>query len=191
MLEEPTKFAEIKDLATIVGVIIALFAFIKGVLEYAKQGAQKRAEQFLEMRNRFKKNESFRDICALLEHDDPKLQDIEFKEKRDFLGFFEELALVVNSGLIRREIAHYMFGYYAIKCWRSENFWINAKSKINRDSIYWALFKDFVDKMNKQRTIVLSLERSNRIPEYLKRRMKFDSVGFNLRDIGPTDDEVG
>ena len=131
--------SEWKDLAAVVGAVIALITLVKAVIEYAHQGAQKRAEYFLEMRKRLKENTSFREICALLETDDPNLQAVPFKEKRDLLGFFEEVALMVNSGLIRREVAHYMFGYYAIRCWESDHFW----SDVNRGSTYWELFKDF------------------------------------------------
>ncbi|MET0752472.1 MAG: hypothetical protein ABWZ66_03830 [Pyrinomonadaceae bacterium] len=132
-----------KNIATIVGGVVALFALIKGVYEYVKQGSQKRAEQFFEMRNRFKDNDSFKEIADLTESDNSKLKDIPFKEKREYLGFMEEVAIAVNSELIKPEIAHYMFGYYAIKCWKSQNFW----SGVNRDSIYWIVFKNFVEKM--------------------------------------------
>lgn len=137
--------SDYKDIATIIGVLVALFTFIKGIYEYAKQGAQKRAEQFIEMRKRFKENETFRELASLLESDDPELKSVPYKEKRDYLGFFEEIALMVNSRLIGVDVAHYMFGYYAIICWRSKNFW----SDINRESPYWVLFKQFVAKMTK------------------------------------------
>ena len=135
--------SQAKDIATAIGVAIALFTFLKGVIEYVRQGAQKRAEQFALMRSRLKENDTFKELCALLETDDPKLAEIPFKEKRDLLGFFEEVALMTNSSLIRNEVAHYMFGYYAIKCWESKYFW----STINRESIYWSLFRDFVEQM--------------------------------------------
>ena len=140
------------DITTLVGVAIALFTLIKGIVEFVKQGTQKRAEQFVEMRKRFKENEIFREISALLENDNPKLAFEPYKNKRDYLGFFEEIALMVNSGLIKGEVAYYMFGYYAIKCWKSDNFWKikskNGKSQyINRESQYWILFKKFVEKM--------------------------------------------
>src|SRR5690349_283738 len=112
-----------KDIATIVGVIVALFALVKGVYEYIKQGSQKRAEHFFKMEERFDKNELFREIASLVETDSIDLRKISLKDKYNYLGFFEEIALMVNSGLSRPEIAHYMFGYYAMKCWESENFW--------------------------------------------------------------------
>jgi hypothetical protein len=137
--------SDYKDIATVVGVVLALFTLIKGVYEYVKQGAQKRAEQFVEMRKRFKENDAFRELAALIESNDSKLISEPFKNKRDYLGFFEEVALMVNSGLIKIEVAHYMFGYYAIRCWESDFFW----SDVNRKSSYWALFRDFVTKMKK------------------------------------------
>jgi hypothetical protein len=137
------SLSDYKDIATVAGVVIALAALIKGVYEYVKQGAQKRAEQFVEMRKRFKESDSFRELAALIEENDSKLAAVPFKDKRDYLGFFEEIALMVNSGLIRIEVAHYMFGYYAIRCWENDYFW----SDVNRDSQYWVLFKDFVRRM--------------------------------------------
>lgn len=40
-------------------------------------------------------------------------------------------------------VSHYMFGYYALRCWESQHFWAD----VNRDSSYWALFRDFVEQM--------------------------------------------
>lgn len=138
------NISDIKDVSTIFGAVIALLALIKGLLEYIKQGAQKRAEHFLTMRKRLKENDAFKLICALLEMDNSELLDVPFKDKRDFLGLFEEVAIGLNSGLIRLSVAHYMFGYYAIRCWESQHFW----EDVNRDSIYWIVFKDFVDQMS-------------------------------------------
>jgi hypothetical protein len=132
-----------KDIATIAGVIVALGVFIKGVYEYVKQGSQKRAEQFIELRKRLKDNDEFANILELLEKNSDELRNIPLKEKYEYLGFFEEIALMVNSGLISPEIAHYMFSYYAIRCWKSDLFW----SGINRDSLYWIVFRKFVEQM--------------------------------------------
>lgn len=132
-----------KNIATIIGAGVALVVLIKGVYEYVKQGTQNRAEHFSKLRVKFKENESFREIAALTEDDDSKLRDLSFKEKREYLGVLEEVALAVNSNLIKPEIAHYMFGYYAIRCWGSKNFWAG----VNRDSHYWIVFRKFAEKM--------------------------------------------
>jgi hypothetical protein len=139
---------EYKVLAAIVGAVVALITLVKGTIEYSHQGAQKRAEHFLAMRKRMKENSQFTEICSHLESDESALRAIPFKEKRDFLGFFEEIAILMNSGLITRHVAHYMFGYYAIRCWESTNFW----NDVNRDSIYWRVFADFVAEMKKLET---------------------------------------
>lgn len=139
------SLTDFKDVATIVGGVIALATLIKSVIEYTKQGAQDRAEQFETLRVRFKNDESFTDMCDLLETDSQRLQEIPFKQKRDFLGFFEEIALIVNTGLMKKSVAHYMFGYYALRCWKSQNFW----SGVNRNSPYWALFNHFAKQMEK------------------------------------------
>jgi hypothetical protein len=130
-----------------VGRLIALAGLAKALLEYTQQGRQKRAEQFFALRRRMKDSSEFRRIAGLL--DDPRgaeeLAPVPFVEKRDYLGLFEEVALVVNSGLITPEVAHYMFGYYAIRCWENEAFWVG----VNRDSLYWSVFADFARQMER------------------------------------------
>lgn len=76
------RITDIKDIAIIIGVVTAIFTFVKSVFEYTKQGAQKRAEHFLTMRERLKSNESFKRICNLLDTNDEKLREIAFEEKR-------------------------------------------------------------------------------------------------------------
>jgi hypothetical protein len=132
-----------KDLSTVIGAVVAAFTLAKALFEYIRQNAAKRAEFFITMRARLKENETFRNLLDQIEHDDPNLGGIDFKEKRDLLGFFEEIALMLNSGIVRADVAHYMFGYYAIRCWESEHFW----QGVNRESQYWSAFADFVVRM--------------------------------------------
>ena len=124
----------------VVGGIVALATLLRSLAEYRKQGAQKRAEQFLNLRDRYA---GFADLFPLLESDASELEGQLYERKVAFLGFHEELALLVNSDLLKEEVAHYMFGYYAMRCWESDKFW----SDLNRDSIYWAAFGDFAKRM--------------------------------------------
>ncbi len=133
------------EIATVTGVIVSLLTLLQSANEYIRQGAIKRAEHFIEIRKRLKENATFKMIADLTERNDPELMKIPFKDKRDYLGLFEEVAIAMNSGLIRKHVAHYMFGYYAIRCWESTNFW----SDVNRNSFYWTLFKDFAEQMKK------------------------------------------
>jgi hypothetical protein len=134
-----------KDFAIIVGGLVTIFAFLNGLLEYRRQGAQKRVEHFTMLRRRLKENPAFKEICDLLFSQDPRLAEVNAQDKRDFVGLLEEVALQVNSGLIRRELAHYMFGYYTVKCAENQYFWAN----INADEIYWDLFRDFSAEMKR------------------------------------------
>lgn len=136
---------------TAIAVIVGLLTLAKAVNEYRRQGTIKRIEFFLEARNRLKTNAQFQEISILLESDDPKLAEIPMQHKIEFVGFFEEIALLVTSRVIRKEVAHYMFGYYALKAWDSRNFWLLAERPdrpLDRDNEpYWFLFRSFVHAM--------------------------------------------
>ena len=61
------------------------------------------------------------------------------------MAFYEEIAISVNSKVMSDEVAHYIFGLYAIKCSDSLHFWEGVR--ICKDSPYWSLFREFVEKM--------------------------------------------
>ena len=137
-------------LSEIITAVISAFALmftfvsvLQGLVEYKKQGISKRTETFLQMRSRLREDATFSKICELLETDSEKLQEIPLVDKDRFIGFFEELALMKNSGLINENVTLYMFGYFAIRCYDSENFWHN----LNREQPLWSLFMDFAKQM--------------------------------------------
>ena len=140
-----------KDTLTViigaVGVTVATVTAIKALIEFRKQGITKRAEMFLQMRSRLREDASFKEICQMLETDDEMLKKVSLIEKDRFLGFFEELALIRKSGFINKDVSLYMFGYYAIKCLDSENFWVG----LNRSHNLWGLFNDFAEEMKTAR----------------------------------------
>ena len=51
----------------------------------------------------------------------------------------------MNSGLIKKEVAYYMFGYFAMTCWDNEAFW--SDPGIDRGSVYWSVLRNFVNQM--------------------------------------------
>lgn len=132
-----------KDTAIVLGTVIALVTFFSGTWEYVRQGHQQRAQHFVQMRRRFLETPQYREILDLLATDSRALTEISVQEKRNFVGFLEEVALMVNSGLIRRDVAHYMFGYYVLLCHKSQNFW----SGLDRTSQYWTVFRSFASEM--------------------------------------------
>ena len=142
---------DLKDVLTVtigaLGVTIAATTAIKALIEFRKQGVTKRAEIFLQMRSRLREDPSFKEICQMLESDNEMLRQISLIEKDRFLGFFEELALIKKSGFINDDVCFYMFGYFAIKCLDSENFWAD----LNRSHNLWNLFMDFAQHMKNTR----------------------------------------
>ncbi len=147
-----------RNIAIIIGTFVTLLTLIKGIYEYTRQLAQKRSEQYTEMRKRFRESKVIFKLIGMLETNDSNLAEVSWSEKVELLGFYEEvswsekvellgfyedIALMVNSGIIKRNVAFYMFGYYAIRCWESEYFW----NDVNRDSPYWSLFRNFVNEM--------------------------------------------
>jgi hypothetical protein len=132
-----------KDIATILGVCVAVLTLIKAVFEYTKQSVQKRAEYFLGCRNRIFKDEDFNKVCEALDYKPENVQLLSTAEKETFLGYMEETAFLMYSGLINKHTAHYMFGYYAILCWKNDAFWTKPK----RSDPYWSVFKLFAEEM--------------------------------------------
>ena len=135
-----------KDIATILTVAIALLALLKGVFEFVLQSKQRRATQLLELHAKLDSEDAFKKITNALDDDPEKLRTIPPGDKRYFLALFEEAALLTNSGLIPTPVAHYMFGYYSLRTWASEEFWENMQPD-EKNTPYWALFKSFVEEM--------------------------------------------
>jgi hypothetical protein len=143
MFSDPLSFW--KDVAIIIAGVVALITFFFGVLEFVRQGHQHRARQFVEMRRRFLETPQYREILDLLAANDPRLAEVSIQEKRNFLGFLEEVALMVKSRLIRREVAAYMFGHYVLLASRSEIMWAN----LHRESPYWRIFWNYADSLER------------------------------------------
>jgi len=70
------------NVTLIIGGIVGIVTLVKGVFEYSRQCAQKRAEYFIGLRERFNENHVFREICQELEEKSATLADMPFKEKR-------------------------------------------------------------------------------------------------------------
>jgi hypothetical protein len=140
---------DIGDLGTITASLTgfaALFAVARATVEYRRQGAQKRAELFADIRKRLKSDSRFARLTEYLVSDDPLLEGVPFIDKWDFLGLIEEVGLLTNSGLIHEEVSHHMFAFYALRCDESAHFWRGAKP-IDRTHPNWAVFNDYVSQM--------------------------------------------
>ncbi|MDB5006216.1 MAG: hypothetical protein JWP45_609 [Mucilaginibacter sp.] len=124
------------------GAIIIIITFCKGVYEYTKQRADKRAQQFLELRKSFKENQLFQNIATHLTGDND-FSMFNDNDKSEFMAFFEDIAFLMNSGLIKKDVAFYMFSYHAVIAWDNDVFWNDEM----RQDKYWSLLTDFVKQM--------------------------------------------
>ena len=128
----------------------------KRTREVALTGAQREAE----LEQRAQEHQLRRSEFTLAQHrrlfDDPDLKLVLLyldgdqaplatadlvQAKRKFLTFCEELILLRNSGYISRDVALYMFGYYAFAAHSGRNF----KWGIEYDEANWGLFMSFAE----------------------------------------------
>lgn len=156
-------------LITILAGIAGLGTFIKAIIEYRLQGRQKRAELFDKYKSTLKSEQRITLITQYLENDDKALKDIPKLDKYYFLGFYEQIAIAVNSGLIKKDVAHYMFSYFAFRCWESKNFWYG----INKESYYWSVFEKYVISMKRIEMRSINKSRVYKVIDCISRRDVF------------------
>lgn len=135
---------EVIKTAAITGTaILAIVTLIKGYYEYKLSTRQKRIEFYEKLGTKLETDENLKTIIDYLETGNPELRKISRFNRYKFLRYYEDIALIMNSGLLKPKIAHYMFSYYAIRCADSTDFWHD----INKEAIYWKTFIDFVSQM--------------------------------------------
>jgi len=140
----------IRNWAISFSAIVATITFVFNVWEKNKENRLNRLETYLSFEKRFNEQSSFQRFITLLEEDNPDLSNEDTLEKYKFLGFLEEISIAVDNKLLSRELAFYMFGYYAIRAKESEHFnTLKEDGKIKWDSVYWRVAKKFVDDMKK------------------------------------------
>lgn len=145
----PEMFQSITVGVSLLLALGALITAVRATMEFRAQGRQKRADYFDQMRLRLKSDESFRVITEYIATGDERLKDesvVSVAAKMDYACFFEQIAIMRNSGLISSRVAHYMIGFYALECWKSDAFW-NGGS-LDRDATYWRLFRAWVIEMS-------------------------------------------
>jgi hypothetical protein len=144
----------IKTIAISGTAIVAIVTMIKGYYEYKLSTKQKRIELYEKLGTKLETDKTLKKIIDYLETENPDLKNMSRFDRYKFLRYYEDITLIMNSGLMKPEIAHYMFSYYAIKCDSSSVFWHD----INRKAIYWKAFNDFVSQMKEieQKTLKTS-----------------------------------
>jgi len=142
------------DLISIIATIFAAIAALYAVKSFAKSNEIKSAEFYLTLKARFKENESFTLIRELLYESAKNKEDEEKKEnikkttriKRiDYVGFMEEINILLNKKLISKDDVYLSFGQYILECDESEAFWLD----LTKNDPLWKNFRDLVNKMKK------------------------------------------
>jgi len=129
----------IKDVSIVLAGMVALIGLISGTVEYFRRSRFERIQSFLEQRQRFLDNESFKQILNFIAKNDPEIVHVSIQDRRHLVGFLEEVGLLVQSGIIPINIAHYMFGFYVESISKCTLFWDGLDSS----SEYWTVFRKF------------------------------------------------
>jgi len=158
------------DLIQDVSIAVTAIGLIMGYLEYLRQGRQRRAEKYFELVREFGK---YGEIIDLLRDDSPKLKKLKHSQREEFLGFYEDLALMLHSGLIQEHLAFYAFGYWLDKVWNSKHFWHDPK---NKENTYWFLARQLQARLQSRRGKLMEfLKKHDRIESYpiVRRTFRF------------------
>lgn len=139
--------ADTKDVATIVAAVGGIIAACVGLFQYWRNNMLKRAELFFAMEDRLQESNEFRKIIEFLEKGDPALEQVPLRDRIHFLGVYEQVAIMVNSGLMQPELASYMFGAYAVCALDNEHMW----SGLDMEDPYWSAFRRFAEQMKAQK----------------------------------------
>jgi hypothetical protein len=153
-----------KDVASIVGTVVAVPSVVFAAYKTWREFQRSREQRLAELEQLQREHELKRVEFTLTQHrrlfDDPILYGVlrildgdpvalreheMWNPKRKFLTFFEEIVLLVNSGYIKRDVALYMFGYYAVAAHSGANF----RHGISYTPESWYLFMGFAEESTK------------------------------------------
>jgi hypothetical protein len=127
-----------KNFIEAIGGLIGILAFVKGILEFVELNRIRRYEKFHEMSKRFDENESIQKVCELLQ-DSSSTISVTKQEKEVFICFLEEIYFMIMSGIMKKEIALYTFGYYAREAMHNQRFW----HALDSGEEYYTVFHKF------------------------------------------------
>src|SRR5512135_3314930 len=93
---------DFKNWVTIIGTFFAVLVALKGILEYSHQNAMRRLELFQAMRRRYDESQAMKRVRDALEaEEESALASVSKADKAEFAAFYEDLALMVDSGMMR------------------------------------------------------------------------------------------
>ncbi|MGA8699420.1 MAG: hypothetical protein WB689_37455 [Xanthobacteraceae bacterium] len=146
----------VKDHAKIIidflTLLLGVSAFLRAMYVYGQQKHRdhelaeasdrlKRFEKFQDMQRRFREDKSIARVLRFLYPDQyPDQQaNVSKADKFVFMGFYEEIAIMINSGLISPDLAYWTIGLDAANFYEIEPAF--------RDDRTWTLFNSFARKV--------------------------------------------
>lgn len=122
---------------------------IKEIEDSEKSALLRRTEFFLMQHRRLFDDPILFGVLCHIDGDGKELAKQEWTDKkRKFLVFVEEIALLVRSNQIDKEVACYMFGHYALCAKYGANF----AEGLDPSREHWELFFEFCDEVEKYQT---------------------------------------
>ena len=130
--------------------VVAVATLVKAVVEFKLQNSLKRFEKYQEMNEIYSRDATMTAMRDVLRAGGVVLEKYDPIEKYKFMAFYEDIAVMCQSGLMRIEVAAYMFGYDARIAWVSQAFVANLGDA--REDPNWALFWSFCNRLDAYRT---------------------------------------
>lgn len=125
---------------TLFSLLIALVTICFGFHQYKQEKRFKKLNHFTELRNRFKLNKDFTEIRQQVLKGNSK--EIDLIKVYDYIGFFEELQISINSGFVDEEKIYYLFGHYILSFDES-----NLSGYIDKNASLWSVYNKLVTTM--------------------------------------------
>ena len=126
--------------------VVGLVTFAKAVVEFRLQNSLKRFEKYQEMNKVYSADPTLTTLRDALRIGGQVLAEFDAIEKYKFMAFYEDIAMMCQSGLMRMEVASYLFGFDARAASNSAEFIANL-GNVRTDS-NWLLFWSFCDRLN-------------------------------------------
>src|SRR5262245_24799287 len=171
-LRPADKIAAVAAVVAILTLMVGVGALVRGFIELKRQNAARRFETFQAMDKRF--DGDFPKLGKLLDEKslldeilkEPRLdeqsrldvesrrdeklrslRDYDVETKLNFIAFFEEVAVSVNSNVMEEEVAFYFFSHYAVTCSKTPTFW-EGDGMIPKGHPLWSLYDDHTSKLD-------------------------------------------
>jgi len=129
-----------------VSMVVAVATLVKAVMEYRLQNSLKRFEKYQEVNKVYQESSTLTSLRDALEAGGRELADFDPLEKLKFMSFYQDIAMMCQSGLMRIEVAAYLFGFDTRIASTSKEFVSNLGDVRNDPN--WILFWAFCERTN-------------------------------------------